>query len=311
MAGATSYLPTQLRQQFGRSIAEHEAKLKAERERLTPRKKFGFKNRSKVGKDKAGSKVESAAVPPAAGADVSTAAAAPTGGDAAGVGAGVQPKVDTFQAPSCCAGYRERSGVTLVRAAGEGLAGDFALENLEECEVRLLSASTVLWIRGLKRCTVFAVPVKGSIYVTACEDCTLYLGSRQLRMHTSQRVDFYVHASSHPIIEHCSALRFAPYPTLPARMAANAFMAAGLQPEHNQWQLVDDFDWLKATHSPNWSVLCEEERRRPAALEELERAEKLAVDVQSRGGSLLLCLFRVVCHNRSVPHVSDGDAETE
>jgi len=28
----------------------------------------------------------------------------------------------------------------------------------------------------------------------------------------------------------------------------------------NQWDQVDDFKWLKADHSPNWSVLPEGER---------------------------------------------------
>ena len=28
----------------------------------------------------------------------------------------------------------------------------------------------------------------------------------------------------------------------------------------NQWDQVDDFKWLKAEHSPNWSVLPEEQR---------------------------------------------------
>jgi hypothetical protein len=28
----------------------------------------------------------------------------------------------------------------------------------------------------------------------------------------------------------------------------------------NQWDQVDDFKWLKAGHSPNWSVLPEEQR---------------------------------------------------
>lgn len=30
--------------------------------------------------------------------------------------------------------------------------------------------------------------------------------------------------------------------------------------ETNQWDQVDDFKWLKADHSPNWSVMPEEER---------------------------------------------------
>ena len=103
VAGATSYLPTQLRQQFGKSIADHEAKLKAERERLAPRKKFGFKNRSKVGK-------AAAAAPPKA--------AAPGGEEApaASASAAVEaptPKADTFQAPSGCAGFRDQAGTSL------------------------------------------------------------------------------------------------------------------------------------------------------------------------------------------------------
>ena len=28
----------------------------------------------------------------------------------------------------------------------------------------------------------------------------------------------------------------------------------------NQWDQVDDFKWLKAEHSPNWSILPSEER---------------------------------------------------
>jgi hypothetical protein len=31
-------------------------------------------------------------------------------------------------------------------------------------------------------------------------------------------------------------------------------------PTQNQWDQVDDFKWLKAEHSPNWSILLENER---------------------------------------------------
>jgi len=132
-------------------------------------------------------------------------------------------------------------------------------------QVRLLSSSAVLWIRNLTRCTVFALPVARSIYITACNDCTLYLGSRQLRIHTSHATDLYVHTTSHPILEHCDGLRFAPYPVLPHSIDANgaAFGAVGIAPDTNQWQLVDDFDWLKASHSPHWCELGEEDRKEP------------------------------------------------
>lgn len=272
VSGASSYLPTQLREKFVRSIAEHEAKLRDERERLTPRKKFGFKNRTKVGKAGGGGVVgaptaqgaAAGAIPPSGAADAADAAAAAPAAVPTGGGVSAAAKEDTFQAPAGCDGFHDQRGTTLVRPAGLSMAGDFALQDLTDCDVRLLSSSSVLWIRGLSGCTVFGLPVKGSIYVTQCKDCTFYLGSRQLRIHTSQRVDFYVHASSHPILEHCSALRFAPYPPLPAALGGEApFAAVGIAPEHNQWHLVDDFDWLKASHSPNWTELPEADRKRP------------------------------------------------
>jgi hypothetical protein len=32
------------------------------------------------------------------------------------------------------------------------------------------------------------------------------------------------------------------------------------EPEENQWDQVDDFKWLKAGHSPNWTTLSDNER---------------------------------------------------
>jgi hypothetical protein len=39
--------------------------------------------------------------------------------------------------------------------------------------------------------------------------------------------------------------------------------ASGLRADHNEWNHVEDFDWLKATHSPNWGELPEAERKAP------------------------------------------------
>ena len=110
--------------------------------------------------------------------------------------------------------------------------------------MRLLRPSNSLWIRRLTRCTVVAVPLPGSIYVTECIDCTFVMGARQVRLHTSTGCDFYLHVASHPIVERCDGLRFAPYPALPAPLAG-VVAAAGLDPSRNEWRQVDDFDWLK------------------------------------------------------------------
>ena len=289
VADAASFLPLATREASLGKLGELESLLKAQRERLAPRKKFAFKNRKKVAEATAAAGDSATAAAAAAPAAIEAAAEAAAargaaakatlqreevvgGGEGGGGGGpeGVVTRTDTFAAPAGCRGFRDAADATLIDSGGDGGGGgDFALENLSRCEVRLLPPTPIsaLWIRNLSDVTVFALPVKGSIYVTACERCTLYLGSRQLRMHTSTSVDFYVHASSHPIIEHCDKLRFAPYPSalLPPPLAPS-FARAGLDPSNNQWESVDDFDWLKAQQSPHWSVLPDAERKPPPFL---------------------------------------------
>ena len=85
----------------------------------------------------------------------------------------------------------------------------------------------------------------------------------------------YLHAASHPIIEHCSGLRVAPYPALPPPLDA-AMASAGLRDDLNQWNLVDDFDWLKQSQSPNWCVIAEDQRHGAAYF-----AQKLTAKAES------------------------------
>ena len=229
VSGAAHFLPTNTREKLNKSVDELEARQREARERLAPRKKFGFKNRSKVAGRQgggAGAGGDGRCRTDGAGA---APAPAPAARDAAPLDGRGRDTLDA--APAAAKLPRPRRRGARARR-GEAAAGDFALQNLTRCTVLLKSTSRALWIRGLRHCTVVAVPVGGSIYVTDCEDCTLYLGARQLRVHTSARVDLYVHASSHPILEHCTALRFAPYPPLPA-VAATAFAAAsGLRADH-------------------------------------------------------------------------------
>jgi Tubulin binding cofactor C len=64
-----------------------------------------------------------------------------------------------------------------------------------------------LRLRGLSHCTVYCGPVRGSVYVEDCSDCTIVVACRQLRIHTTYRTDMYVHTLSGPIIEDCNAIR--------------------------------------------------------------------------------------------------------
>lgn len=117
-----------------------------------------------------------------------------------------------------------------------------------------------LHIDNLKGCTVFTGPIAGSVLMEGCTDCTFVFASRQIRLHTSHRCDFYLHVLSRPIIEHCDTLRFAPYglnyPQWPAQLRAAELDKPRAK---TMWQNVDDFGWHRTQHSPNWSQLPYEE----------------------------------------------------
>jgi hypothetical protein len=140
--------------------------------------------------------------------------------------------------------------------------------------------SSVSWLRRLpplQNCTFLLGPVSGSVHIEHATDCVFVLASRQLRIHTTVRSDFYVHTRSGPIIEHCSQLRFAPYnlqyPQLHQHLVraelatATATASAAVAPSDpsapapitavpNKYADVKDFNWLKeGAASPNWSLL--------------------------------------------------------
>lgn len=71
-------------------------------------------------------------------------------------------------------------------------------------------------------------------------------------MHGSKKMDVYLHSASRPIIEDCEGVRFAPMPRVLA--------AAAMAQTKNHWDQIDDFKWLKAEASPNFSLLGEAQR---------------------------------------------------
>ncbi|OJD35594.1 tubulin-specific chaperone c [Diplodia corticola] len=104
-----------------------------------------------------------------------------------------------------------------------------------------------LTVKNVRDSLLVCGRVAGAIHVTAVEGSVLVVRARQFRMHECKNVDVYLRCDSRPIIEDCAGIRFAPLPETYTHEDSSA------QP--NLWDQVDDFKWLKAEHSPNWSVL--------------------------------------------------------
>ncbi|KAJ2490619.1 hypothetical protein IWW37_002993 [Coemansia sp. RSA 2050] len=135
-----------------------------------------------------------------------------------------------------------------------------------DCELRDITNSIVdlrqishslraLNCHRIQSSIIICGPFAGSVTVRDSNTCVLVLGARQFRLENSQRVDVYLHCTSHPIIEKSSSIRFAPYPAelrTPRIEQEFGTSQLGLQP--NSFDKVDDFNWLKRQASPNWSL---------------------------------------------------------
>jgi tubulin-specific chaperone C len=118
-------------------------------------------------------------------------------------------------------------------------------------------------MHNLVRCHVQAGPVSGATLVDGAEACTLMVTTHQLRLHHTHDTAVYTCVGSDPIIEHCSAIRFAPLPELPYAQYASHLQSAGVTVDNGKWQSVQDFQCPGHRVSPNWTVAPVAERVAP------------------------------------------------
>ncbi|KAI1860328.1 uncharacterized protein JN550_011594 [Neoarthrinium moseri] len=109
-----------------------------------------------------------------------------------------------------------------------------------------------LAIKDIRGSLLVCGTVAGPVHITGVRNSVIVVAARQVRVHECDNVDIYLHCGSHPIIEDCKGMRFAPLP--------EAYAVKTQEAGKNQWDQVDDFKWLKTEPSPNWSVLPEEKK---------------------------------------------------
>ncbi|XP_055539141.1 tubulin-specific chaperone C [Wyeomyia smithii] len=126
---------------------------------------------------------------------------------------------------------------------------------LTDCIVRLEGHSGALQFTKLKNCLVLCGPTSRSIFLDDCDDCKFVVACQQLRCHRSRNCHLYLKVTSRAIIEDCSRIQVAEY-NLHYDGLENDFTESGLDGSVNNWNELDDFDWLATDKpSPNWSLL--------------------------------------------------------
>ncbi|XP_053692829.1 tubulin-specific chaperone C [Sabethes cyaneus] len=130
---------------------------------------------------------------------------------------------------------------------------------LTDCIVRLEGHSGALQFTKLKNCLVLCGPTSRSIFLDDCVDCKFVVACQQLRCHRSRNCHLYLKVTSRAIIEDCSQIQVAEY-NWSYDGLANDFVESGLDVNVNNWNELDDFDWLATDKpSPNWSLLPEDQ----------------------------------------------------
>ncbi|KDR17688.1 tubulin-specific chaperone C [Zootermopsis nevadensis] len=158
-------------------------------------------------------------------------------------------------------GFSDRTGETLSLSHEVICKKDVLLTNLGSCTIRLTGSPSTLHITSLHNCTVMSGPIATSVFVDDCKDCIFIVACQQMRIHNTKDCDFYLHVTSRAIIEDSTQVRFAPYNWKYENME-NHFKIAGLNININNWNLVNDFNWLASDEpSPNWCILKDVEKK--------------------------------------------------
>lgn len=113
-----------------------------------------------------------------------------------------------------------------------------------------------------------------SVYLENCTNVTLFVTCHQIRIHKCTNCSIYVMCRSHPIIEDCMGMLFAPYGIDYSDHASDLDMA-GLTGA-GCWDNVVDFRWHKSTPSPCWKVMPEDKRVKASELMQLVRSSSFA-----------------------------------
>ncbi|XP_022929266.1 tubulin-folding cofactor C [Cucurbita moschata] len=239
LVAETSYsLPSYEVRASLKSISELKQSLEDLNSELLPKKKFSFKNKGTKKDTKSESK------------DLGL-------GNAGSMLTNKQQQASYIARDS--PGIRDKDGEVLVKNFKGSDVGEFTISGLSSCEVKLIGSVRALFIHKLRNCKVYTGPVMGSILIDDVEGCTFAMASHQIRIHNAKNSDFYLRVRSRPIIEDSSSVRFAPY-CVSYEGIEEDLKDASLGEETGNWENVDDFRWLRAVQSPNWSILAEGER---------------------------------------------------
>ncbi|TID14436.1 TBCC-domain-containing protein [Venturia nashicola] len=260
VSDASSQLPAHNQKSYSDQLKQLSENLQKSRGAFAPRHKFSFKNVNKV---------PSAAPSPAPTVSTSQppAETPEEPQDKGKYNATLRSSTDKLirrpsftNATSINIFSHEGLHITIPPSAKNAITTS-TIHNITNCFIDISflfsspsSSFATMNITEISESLLVAGRVKGALHVTNMRNSTIVAATGQLRMHQCENVSVYLRCSSDPIIEHCKKVRFAPLPQLFLQGGDNE--VEGL----NRWNKVQDFQWIKAEHSPNWCEISFDDR---------------------------------------------------
>ncbi|KAN0094713.1 Tubulin binding cofactor C domain containing protein [Tylopilus felleus] len=145
--------------------------------------------------------------------------------------------------------------LTVLDVRSPNTSAEVSISDLDNCIVNLLPGDddqteiTALHLQRISRSVILLPQISGSIILHDLSECVIVVGCHQFRMHNSTVVDVYLEIGSDPIIENCSGIRFAAYPS--------SLVCGGTLQDNRDFS-VKDFSHILPTPSPNWSLMPEQ-----------------------------------------------------
>ncbi|KAI0089468.1 tubulin binding cofactor C-domain-containing protein [Irpex rosettiformis] len=238
---AREYLPTYDQRQYDNFLKSMEQSVEELRTASAGKPKFSFKRKANKGKEAI---ALTSSVHLEEKLSVSTDLASPK----------KETKEDSTSSHVSLSGfsssYLSWSSIPPPNAA----ATDLAISDLKRCVVNLLPHGSdnpgrvisALHVRNLTDTVLLLPRIEGSALLHDMKNCMIILGCHQFRMHTSIDIRVHLAIQSNPIIEHCSSVTFASYPSS---------LQEGQPVTDSKHLSVQDFSHIRQTPSPNWCAL--------------------------------------------------------
>ena len=129
----------------------------------------------------------------------------------------------------------------------------YKLENITDCTVTINSSCKTLYLENVKNSKIVCGIVENSIFGNKIQGSQISCVAQQIRIHHTHQTRFNIFVTSNMIIEDSSGLEVGEFEPEEGECKA-IFADSRFKGKVNNWRDVKDFNWIKNTPSPNFTV---------------------------------------------------------